>query len=519
MRPDHVIVGSGINALVAAAMLARKGRRVLVLERADRPGGCMRTEAATLPGFTHDVMAATFVLFLTSPAHAALGADLARHGLEFCHTRHPTAVLRPDGSALVLTTDRAANIATLNALAPGDGDRHAADVGGIEADAPFLFALLGGDLWSWPTARLMWSQLRRRGASGLAAWFGHALAPARGWLETGYSSPVVQALWAPWVLHTGLTPDSAYSGQMGRVIAFALEAAGAPVVKGGAGAAVAAFRGLIEACGGEIRTGADVDRILVRNGRVSGVALADGDEIACTSVLASVAPGQLYGRLLREVHLPEDRAAAAQFRHGRGNFQLHFALDAAPDWATPGLEDVALIHLADGIDSVSKSANEAERGLFPETPTICVGQPHRLDPGRAPAGKAVLWLQIPDAPRVIKGDAAGRIPGRSWDEPTREAFADRIEAILARHIRNFGAIRLARRAYSPADLEAMNINLVGGDPYGGSCALDQFFLWRPFAHSPAGGLVRGLHHIGASTHPGPGLGGGSGFLAAKRLGA
>ena len=520
MAVDHVIIGSGINALVAAALLSRKGDRVLVLEREDRIGGCMVTDQVTLPGFHHDVMAATFVLFLTSPAYAALAEDLARHGLEFCHTAHPTAVLRPDGSALVLTTDRARNVAALNALAPGDGDRHAADVGGIEAEAPFLFALLGGSLWSWGTAKLLFRQMRQRGARGLLTWFGAALAPARGWLET-YDSPLAQALWAPWVLHTGLTPESAYSGKMGRVIAFAMEAAGAPVVKGGAGQAAAAFRRLIEAQGGEIRTDADVDRITQRDGRVTGVTLTTGETIAATSVLASVAPGQLMTRLLRDVNLPEDRAAAATFRHGRGNFQLHYALDQAPDWLTPGLDDVALIHLADGIDSVSKSANEAERGMLPVTPTICVGQPHRLDPSRAPEGKAVLWLQIPDAPRVIKGDAAGEIETTpDWTDATREAFADRIERILSRHIRGFDRIKLARRAYSPADLAAMNMNLVGGDPYGGACSIDQFFVWRPFAQSTNGTFtLRGLRHIGASTHPGPGLGGGSGYLAAKALGA
>jgi phytoene dehydrogenase-like protein len=521
VRPDHVIIGTGINALVAGAMLALKGERVLLLERSDRPGGCMRTEEVTLPGFSHDVMAATFVLFMTSPAGAALGPHLARHGFDYCHTPHPTAVLRPDGSALVLTTDRAANVAAFNALAPGDGDRHAADVAGIEADAPFLFSLLGGALWSWPTLKLLIGQARRRGLRGLAAWFGGALVPARGWLETGYQSPLVQALFAPWVLHCGLTPESTYSGQMGKVIAFALEAAGAPIVKGGAGQAVAAFVALIREKGGEVRLNADVDRILVKDGRVRGVALAGGDEIACGSVLASVAPGQLQGRLLRDVNLPEDKAAAAAFRHGRGNFQLHYALDRAPEWLTPGLEKVALIHLSDGIDAVSRSANEAERGMIPAEPTICVGQPQALDPTRAPEGKAILWLQIPDAPRVIKGDAGGTIPTNGvWDDALREAFADRIEAILARHIKDFDQIKLARRAYSPANLEAMNVNLVGGDPYGGLCSIDQFFIWRPFAHSTNGtGAVRGLVHIGASTHPGPGLAGGSGYLAAQRLGA
>ena len=521
MAYDHIIIGSGINALVAAAMLARKGDRVLVLEREARLGGCMLTAEATLPGYTHDVMAATFVLFLTSPAHAALGADLARHGLEFCHTAHPTAVLRPDGSSLVLTTNRATNIAAFNALAVGDGDQHGRDVSGIEGDAPFLFALLGGALWSWPTAKLMFGQVRKRGLRGLAAWFGTALMPARGWLENSYQSPLVRALFAPWVLHCGLTPEATYSALMGKVVAFALEAAGAPVIKGGAGAAVAAFRALIEEHGGELRVGADVDRIDAVGGRVTGVTLVGGETIAAKSVLASVAPGQLMDRLLRGENLPEDQVAAKTFRHGRGNFQLHYALDANPEWLSPGLQDVALIHLADGVDSVSKSANEAERGMLPAQPTICVGQPHRLDASRCPPGKAVLWLQIPDAPRVIKGDAAGQIEtGAEWTESLREAFADRIEAILARHIRGFDKIKLARRAYSPADLAAMNINLVGGEPYGGACSIDQFFIWRPFAHSTNGtNGLRGLLHIGASTHPGPGLGGGSGYLAAKRLGA
>ncbi len=516
--PDHIIIGSGINALVAGAMLALKGDRVLLLERSAVPGGCLRTEEITLPGFAHDVMAATWVLFMTGPAGTALGPHLARHGFEYCHSPHPTAVLRPDGTSLVLTMDRARNVVAFNALTAGDGDRHRRDVGGIEADAPFLFALLGGELWSWATVRLLVSQARKRGLRGLAAWIGAALTPARGWLETGYQSPLVQALFAPWILHCGLTPESTYGGQMGRVIAFALEAAGAPVVRGGAGQAVAAFRSLIEANGGEIRLGADVDRINLNGSQVTGVTLTSGEVIAARSVLASVAPGQLMDRLLRDANLPSDRAAAQGFRHGRGNFQLHFALDGPPEWLSPGLDDVALIHLAEGIDSVSKSANEAERGMLPETPTICVGQPHRLDPSRCPPGKAILWLQIPDAPRVIKGDAAGQIAATDW-AAAREAFADRIEAILARHIRNFASIRLARSACSPADLEAMNINLVGGDPYGGMCAIDQFFIWRPFPSGPVAPLLRGLIQIGASSHPGPGLGGGSGYLAAKRLGA
>ncbi|MEM8740383.1 MAG: NAD(P)/FAD-dependent oxidoreductase [Pseudomonadota bacterium] len=517
-RPEIIIIGSGINALVAAAMLSRR-KRVLVLEREDRIGGCMMSGEITAPGFTHDVMAATFVLFLTSPAFAALGPGLAKHGLEFCHTDRPTAALRPDGTATVLTTDRAANIAAFNARAAGDGDRHGADVGGVEKEADFLFSLLGGPNWGWPLVRLLGRQARKLGIRGLGAWFGGALQPARGWLEANYASPDIQALWAPWPLHAGLTPDASFSGQMGRVIAFALEAAGAPIVKGGAGQAAQAFRRLIDAQRGAVRTDADVDRILVKTGRVAGVALASGEEITAPTVLASVTPTQLTTRLLRDVDLPDAVEATRSYRYGRGNFQLHYALDRPPVWTTAGLEKVALIHLTDGIDAVSKSSNEAERGMLPETPTICVGQPSALDPSRCPDGKAVLWLQIPDAPRVVKGDAAGQIATNGWDEATRAAFADRIETILAAHLDGFAQSVIARRAYAPPDLEALNINLVGGDPYGGACQIDQYFAWRPFLRPTGAADVRGLHHIGASTHPGPGLSGGSGFLAARSLGA
>lgn len=515
---DHLIIGSGINALVAAAMLSRKGDSVLMVEREDHIGGCMVTDEITLPGFHHDVMAATFVLFLTGPAHAALGDDLAKHGLEFCHSAHPTAVLRPGGAALRLEMDRAANIAEFNARHVGDGDQHSADVGAIEADADFLFALLGQPLWSRQSAWLLAKEAWKRGLGPLKAWFGDALDPARGWLETRYASADVQALWAPWVLHVGLTPESSYGGQMSRVIAFALEAAGAPVVKGGAGHAAGAFRSLIEANGGTIRTGVEATRVIVENGRAVGVETAAGENIKARNVIASTAPGQLYDGLLKDQPRPE---GARKFRHGRGNFQMHYALDGQIDWIAEGLDDVALIHLSDGVDAVSRSCNEAERGLLPAVPTICVGQPHRLDPSRCPHGKAVLWLQIPDAPRTVKGCAAGEIETTpAWTDPMREAFADRIENILRRHIRNFDAIKLARRAYSPADLAALNVNLVGGDPYGGACTLDQFFLWRPHAAQTNNSTpIKGLHHIGASTHPGPGLGGGSGYNLARGLGA
>ena len=519
---DYIVVGSGINGLTCAALLGKKGRRVLVLERENVAGGCMRTEAVTAPGYIHDVMATTFVLFVTSPAFAKLGPDLAPHGLEFCHTKHPTGVLLPDGRCLILSMDRAANQTKLNAVQDGEGDRFRGDIAIVDRDAPLLFALLGGALWTRATATLLMREAWRRGPRGLAARLGEALRSGRSWLETRYESELVRALLAPWVLHAGLGPESAFAGEIGRVIAFALEAAGAPIVKGGAANAVVAFEGLIRAQGGELRKGADVAEVVVADGRASGVRLAGGETIeAARGVICCVTPTQLFERLIPRAEPGDSRQRAREYRYGKGDMQVHYALKAPPRWRTPELGDVALLHLTPGLDGVSKAVNECERGMLPAVPTVCVGQPHALDPSRCPEGAGILWVQLPEAPRVIKGDAAGEIAAPedgAWTEAVREAYADRVEAILARHIDGFGDNVVARRAYSPADLEAMNINLVGGDPYGGACTIDQSFIWRPFSNSVNHRTwIRGLYHIGASTHPGPGLSGGSGFALAELL--
>ena len=118
---DYVLVGGGVNALVAAAMLGKKRRTTLVLEREAAIGGCLRTEAVTAPGFVHDVMATTLVLFRTSPAYQALGKDLEARGFAFADTNLPTGVLRPDGSSVIFSMDRARNVKTFDALAEGDG--------------------------------------------------------------------------------------------------------------------------------------------------------------------------------------------------------------------------------------------------------------------------------------------------------------------------------------------------------------------------------------------------------------
>jgi phytoene dehydrogenase-like protein len=317
------------------------------------------------------------------------------------------------------------------------------------------------------------------------------------------------------------------SGFMTQVIACALQLGGMPVPKGGGIRLVDGLASIIRSAGGELRTEAEVERVLVSDGKATGVRLADGETVlASRAVLACVTPTQLYGRLLSDGEVPPRVAEAAmRFRYGRGEMQIHIAMNELPRWkGDERLARVPLLHLTSGLDGVSRAVNEADRGLLPAESTIALGQPAALDPSRVPEGSWVIWVQLQELPSRPKGDAAGELAALiqagdgTWTEELREAYADRIVERIGRHVENLASATVARVVYSPADMEAANPNWVGGDIYAGSCSLDQNLLFRPTAATPGHETpVERLFHIGASTHPGPGLGAGSGYLVAKLL--
>jgi len=524
---DAVLVGSGINTLTAAALLAREGWGVCVLERSDRLGGAIRTEADyTLPGFTHEVLSSWHPLFTGSAAYAELGDELHRRGLEYVNTELPTATAFPDGHAMFLQTTMDANAAEFDRFASGDGAAWQRQFEEFMANADLSFGVLGTELWSARGLGLGQKMLRRFGRHGLLEFAGHALSTCRDWTTGTFRSPEAHGLLAPWVLHTGLGPDNAVSGFMTQVIACAVQLGGMPVPVGGGIRLVDALAGIVRDAGGELRTGAEVARITVSGGRATGVALADGDTVSATrAVVAGVTPTQLYGSLLRPSDIASDvRDATARYRYGRAGMQIHLALDELPRWKGPDAERLgraAIVHVTPGLDGVSRAVNEAERGLLPAEATIVAGQPCAVDPTRAPDGKWIVWIQLQELPAgPVRGDAAGELDvgDGTWTEELREAYADRIVARLGESMENLASATLARKVLSPVDLEAMNCNLVAGDIYAGSCALDQNLLWRPFASAPGHRTtVEDLWHVGASTHPGPGLGAGSGYLVATEL--
>ena len=530
MRPyDAVFVGSGINSLVGAALLAQAGWSVCVLEREAAAGGCIRTVSdLTLPGYTHELLASWHPLFTGSAAYAELKPELDRRGVVYLNTDLPTGSAYPDGSAAFVSCSLEENIAAFDRLAPGDGAAWERQFAGFMANADLSFGILSTELWSGAGLGLGRTAHRRLGRRGLLELLGTTLSTCRDWTTGTFASEAVRGVLAPWVLHTGLGPDQAMSGFMTQVIAAALQLGGMPVPQGGGVRLVEALRGIVTDAGGELRLDADVERIVLTAGRASGVRLAGGEVVAARrAVLAAVTPTQLYGRLLAPGDAPAPVVAAAQrFRYGRAEMQIHLALSEPPRWRGPEAERLArtpIVHVTPGLDAVSRAVNEAERGLLPAEATIVCGQPVALDASRAPAGASILWIQLQELPAgPVKGDAAGELDtaagGGAWTEELREAYADRICARLAAAIPNLPAATLRRVVLSPADIERQNVNLVGGDIYGGSCALDQSLLWRPLAQAPGHRTaVEGLWHIGASTHPGPGLGAGSGTIAAKAL--
>jgi phytoene dehydrogenase-like protein len=521
---DYVIIGSGLNSLSCAALLARKGKKVCIVEREEQLGGCIKTDRDSMPGFTIDLMSISHVQFITSPAYAELGDELHAAGLEYCFNQYPTGVMLTDGSSLILTTDHEDNCKRITTISEKDAQAFGQLVGKFMGNTDIIFPLLGNEPFSFASAKAIAAAAWKRGFAGTLSSFSELLHTSRRVLEQNFESEVVKALFAPMSLHAGIGPDVTLSGLMSQLIGFSLTMAGDPMVKGGSDNFVKAFQKVIEGYGGELHTGQDVEQVLSTNGRATGVKTVDGTEYRATNgVIGNVTPTQLYQRLLKDEEIPDTvKEQANNYRYGRSCMIIHLSLDEMPEWADPEMAKVALMHLTPGLDGVTKAVSESERGYIPGEASICVVQPAAVDPSRVPAGKWQFWLQLLELPKVIKGDSRGELSvpaDGQWNPEISAQVADRMIDDLSKVVPNLKSIISSRKVISPADLPSMNINLVEGDPYSGHCGIDQSMMFRPMpAVKNHKTPIKNLYQIGASTHPGAGLGGMSGYLVAKQLG-
>ena len=482
---DAVIIGSGINSLTAAALLARAGWSVTVVERNDRLGGAIRTSTdLTLPGFTHEVLSSWHPLFQGSPAYAELADDLGRHGLEYLNCDLPTGSLFPDGSAAFLATSLEANVAELDRL----GRRRRGLAGPVRAvhglGRPQLRrARRRALVAAGPLARAQRLPLARPPRACSRSVARRSRRRATGSRRRSRSEGA-RGLLAPWVLHTGLGPDQAVSGFMTQVIGCAVQLGGMPVPRGGGIRLVEALAAIVREHGGELRTSAEATRIVVSGGRATGVRLASGETLgAARAVLASVTPTALYGSLLE----PGARRPPPSRRRGRSATAAPACRSTSRSTRRPCGRRPSTSGSRAPRSCTSRPGSTASR--VPSTrPSAGCCRPRRRSSSasRAPstrpgaAGRWIIWIQLQELPRRAKGDALGQIDvgDGSWTEALREAYADRIMARGSSQRRS-SCGSLKRVVLSPADLEALDCNLVGGDIYSGSCALDQNLLWRP----------------------------------------
>ncbi|MBE9171133.1 NAD(P)/FAD-dependent oxidoreductase [Pleurocapsales cyanobacterium LEGE 06147] len=520
---DAIIIGSGPNALVNAAYLTKAGWSVLILEKNDRPGGGVRTEELTIPGFHHDVYAGFLVLFALSQAYADFGAELKECGLTLVNTNLPTGVSMPGGKVSVLSTDMDANVAEAERLATGDGAAWQQMLQNIGQYAPQVFSLLKTDLTTPEAAEMIKQLMLTSDGKNPSPFAVEFLLTARDVLESMFQSEVWRGLLTPWVLHTGHGPEDANSGFWVQLFALGAQTAGLPVAIGGAEMVARALVRLIQNQGGKVYTNSTVTRILVKDGKAVGVRTEAGDEYSANrAVIATTNPDQLYLKLLADTDVvpPLVKQQADNFRYGHSVLVIHLALSEPPRWHNERLNQVVYTHITDGLDGVSRNYNETTRRLLPSSPVIGVGTPTTLDPSRAPAGQAVMVLQVLDTPFWVHDDAANKIDvgDGTWTDDLKNRFADRVIDIVGQHIPNLSDAILGRSIVSPLDLARYNPNWKYGDWTSGSHALAQSYLLRPLSGQPSHRtVVPNLFMIGAATFPGLGLGAGSGYILAQEL--
>jgi len=510
--PDAVVIGAGHNGLVAANLLADHGWEVLVLEEQSEPGGAVRSAEVTRPGFIHDLFSAFHPLSAASPVMRSL--ELERYGLRWRRSRGVVAHPHEDGRCALISTELDETCRSLEAFAPGDGERWRRFYAGWErAGGAFMESLLSPFPPVRAGAKLLWALRGRRRPLRFARM---TLLPARRLAEETFDGEGGAWLLAGNALHADLTPDQAGGGFFGWVLCGLGQERGFPVPEGGAGELTAALVTRLRSRGGRVECEAPVSSIEVRGGRATAVrSPAVGEVPASRAVIADVGAPALYRRLLPRGAVPDETLRALRsFQYDNATVKLNWALSAPIPWRAEAARGAGTVHVAEGTDGLTKATMELLRGLIPERPFLVLGQYDPVDRSRFPEGAEAAWAYT-HVPQRIRGDAAGELSG-SWSGGEAERFCERMETEVERLAPGFRDRILQRQLQLPADLERSNANLVGGAINGGTAQLYQQVVFRPMASwARAATPVEGLYLGSASAHPGGGVHGACGANAAR----
>ena len=515
---DAVVIGAGHNGLVAAILLAKAGWSVTVLERNEQPGGAVRTEEVTVPGFKHDLFAMSLNAFVGSAFFAEYKDELFANGLALAISPKPFGSVFPDGRFVGVSTNADETLSSVRAVSPSDAESWQRLDTHFRKIAPHLFATLATPMPSAAAVLAVLGGVRALGWKWPLELTRLAAQSAREFAEEQFERRELHALIASWGMHLDFAPDLPGGGLFAYLNAFVFAEHGLAIGRGGARTLIDALVSLLRAYGGRVVTGTDAERVVVERGRAAAV-IAGGERYeARRAVIANLTPTGLFSRLLGKVDLSaEFRRRVDRYRFGPGTLVIHLALDDLPAWrAGEAVRDFSYVHVGPYLDDMGLAYQQAAAGLLPAQPMLVVGQPTVSDSTRAPDGKHVLWVMARMVPARIAGDAAGEIEVRDWDD-AKESYADRVIGILERYAPGLRDRILGRFILSPADLERWNPNLIG-DGLGGSHHPMQNYFLRPFpGWSRYRTPVDGLYMCGASTWPGAGTGAGSGYLLGKEL--
>lgn len=497
---DAVVIGAGHHGLVTAAYLADAGWDVLVAEERDQVGGAVSSRSAD--GWTEDEFSACHPLAMASPVLREL--DLGAHGLRWEHAERPLAHLAGPGTeAAVLHADVAETAAALDEEHPGDGEAWAEM---FEQWQRVRDPLLSALLTRWPPLKDAVRVLSRLGVREAPDLARLAVLPVAELARETFGGEGAGQLLAGNAMHADIPPTAAGSGLYGWLMTMLCQDVGFPSPRGGTGGLAEALRRRAVAAGARIETGVSVERIAVGARRVHGVEMSDGRRVRVRrAVVADTSADRLYTHLLDPGHVPPGlRRRLQSFTWDLPTLKVNLRLDAPMPWSAPGARGAGVVHVGRDLPGLIRWSADLESGRVPEDPFALVGQMTTIDHSRSPAGTEALWLYT-HLPRNRHDDAA------AVDEVL--AGCDRMLDALAP---GWSDHEISRWVQSPRDLESANANLGHGAVGGGTQQLFQQAIWRPV--TGLGGPrthVAGLYLGSAATHPGGGVHGGSGYLAAR----
>jgi phytoene dehydrogenase-like protein len=518
---DVIIVGGGHNGLVTAFYLARAGFKPLVLERRAQVGGAAITEELH-PGFRCSTLGHN-----TGPLRADIVRDmqLEQHGLKLTMPEVSTVSLLPDGRALVLYSEARKAVQEIaqwsdkDAAAYADFGTALGKIGKVIGEAlaltpPNIDSPNSADLWGMLKTGRSIRNLGKKDLYRVLRW--GPMAAADLVAEFFETEPLRATIATRGIFGTFLGPWSAGSALvlMLRAAADPTPAGSVQFPAGGAGAITLAMAAAAKQAGAEIRTGADVAEIRVKDGVATGVVLATGEEISARAVVSNADPKRTLMRLVDPAHLSPDFIQKIKHYRCMGTVaKINLALSALPEFTAlkakgNGSLLQGRIQISPEIDYLERAFDESKYGNFSRHPYIEITFPSLSDPSLAPAGQHVMSVYMQYAPYKLKDS--------DW-ESQRTALGETVVKTIAQYAPNLPQLILRHQIITPMDLEE-TYGLTGGHIFHGELALDQFFTMRPLLdwaryQTP----IDRLYLCGSGTHPGTGLTGGSGANAAREI--